>query len=259
MLKLQSIGYNDFGQKPTGGFLITNMWHALYFVKSGSGSLTIRDNTYPLKKGDFYFITPNEPVRYESRPADPVCYYWFAFYPEFAEEISRIMGFTQADPVHEANRPQRAERLLESLLESPSATTETYFTALSVLMQLLTTEVSKDSGGRSGARQEELVRNVKQLVLLNYTNPEFHIEAIAHLLFVSHAHMTRVFKEATGITPVAYLVEQRLIHASGLLRQSNATIREICEASGFSDEWHFMKCFKKKYGMTAKEYRREGV
>lgn len=255
ILKLHSVGYDDFGKKTTGDFWTTNMWHALYFAQNGSGSLTMQGRTYELKKGDFYFVTPNEPLRYYSEEQDPLRYYWFAFYPELAGEISTMLGLSQEEPVRAAIAPQQVERIFESLLEARSATTEFYFTALSALMQILTTEYAGVSTGRTTVRHEAFAENVKQLIELNYNNPEFHIEAVARMLYVSHAHMTRIFREIEGITPVNYLIELRLQYAAKRLRECEDSIKMVCEASGFQDEWHFMKSFKKRFGMTVREYR----
>lgn len=263
LLKIQSIGYDDFSRRMKGDFLTMNVWHALYYVRSGSGTLTIGGITYPLKKGDFYFVTPNVPIRYTFREEDPVRYFWFGLYPEFGQEIAEILGVDEV-PVKAARTEQRVERILERLLESlqetQAASTEIYFTALSSLMQILSTEFSMNNTGKTSVHREALVDNVKRLIELNFTNPQFQIEAAAQMLYVSHAHMSRVFREATGMTPVAYLVELRLKYAIELISAREAeqqTVKQLSEAAGFGDEWHFMKSFKKRYGMTVGEYREQ--
>lgn len=255
-LKIHGIGYNDFGKNNISDFLTTNVWHALYYVQSGTGSFSIRGNTYPLEAGTFFFITPNEPIKYTSDNNNPIRYYWVSFYPVFAAEISEILGFTDGQPTHITKFPQKIEWLFETLLEAKSATPEAYFMTLSSLMQMLATEFSKVSMPKSTIRQETFVQNAKQMIHLNYTNPEFHIDTIANMLYISHAHLSRVFKEMTGTTPVHYLVEVRLNRATELLREKDYTVKELCSAVGFIDEWHFMKSFKKRFGVTIQEYRK---
>ena len=255
--KLHAIGYNDFSKNNTCDFWTTNVWNALYFVQSGHGSITVRGCSFNLTPGCLYFIVPNEPVKYHSEETDPVRYYWFAMYPDFAAEIREILGFTEDRPIRAANASRKIERLFETLFEARSATSETYFLAVSTLMQILSTEFTKVNAFHSDAQQEAFVQNVKQLIELNYTNAELHIDTIAQMLYISHSHMSRIFKKMTGITPVNYLTEVRLNHAGRLLQEKNCTVRELCAAVGFVDEWHFMKCFKKKFGMTVGEYRKQ--
>lgn len=256
-LKIHSIGYNDFKKNNTSNFLTTNVWNALYFVQSGTGNFSIRGNTYPLGAGSFFFITPNEPVKYYSDNNDPIRYYWISFYSILADEIREILDFTDEEPTHMAKAPEKVEWLFKSLLEAKSATSDVYFMTLSALMQILSTEFSKISVSKFSLRQETLVQNAKQLIDLNYTNPEFHIGTIAQMLYISHSHISRLFKEKTGITPVAYLSEVRLNNAANLLSTNFYTVKELCSAVGFVDEWHFMKCFKKRFGMTIQEYRKQ--
>lgn len=256
-LKLNSIGYNDFSTMNTSGFLTTNVWHALYFVQNGTGAFTIRNKTYDLQAGDLFFVTPNEPVKYDSDADNPIQYYWFAIYADFAEEVSHILGFTEDDPVHHTKKPQKITKIFEKILEAKTTSAETYFAALSALMQILALEFSNVTYIENTSGHKAFAENVKQQIDLNYTNPDFHIEAVAQMLYVSHAHMSRVFKKIIGISPVKYLIEVRLNHAAKLLKEPGYNVKNLCEECGFSDEAHFMKSFKKKFGVTVNEYKKE--
>ena len=57
------------------------------------------------------------------------------------------------------------------------------------------------------------------------------------------------------MTVVKFLSEVRLKKAAELLSEKDYRIKELCAETGFNDELYFMKIFKKKYGMTVKEYR----
>ena len=236
--------------------MTTNVWHALYYVRSGTGTLTIRNKTYDLYPGAFYFVTPNEAVLYHSDETNPVQYYWIAVYPEFAEEIEKIMGFTEDKPVREANKPEKIVKIFEHLLAQKTATSEAYFETLSSIMKILALEFSNVEYVETASVHKTFAENVKKQIDLNYTNPNFHIEAVAQMLYVSHAHMSRIFKEVMGITPVRYLIEVRLNYAAKLLKEPHTKVRDLCEACGFGDEAHFMKSFKKKFGVTVNEYKK---
>jgi len=255
-LKINSIGYNDFGLSKTSGFLTTNVWHALYYVRSGSGTITIRNKTYPLSRGCFYFITPNESIKYDSDEANPIQYYWIALYPDFAEEIARILAFTEAEPIRPANKPDKIIKVFEKLMIFKSATSESYFATLSAITKILSLEFSNVEYVESSSTHEVFAESVKRQIDLNFTNPNFHIEAVAQMLYVSHAHMSRIFKEVMGISPVRYLIEVRLNYAAKLLNDPETKVKDLSEACGFGDEAHFMKSFKKKFGVTVNEYKK---
>lgn len=255
-LKIVSTGYNDFDAKGTSGFLTSNVWHALYFVRNGSGNFMIHNKSYPLNAGKFFFVTPNVPVKYVSDEENPIQYYWIALYADFAEEIQNILGFTDDLPIKDSKDPEKIIEIFETLLDSKTASAETYFATLSALAQILSLEFSNVEYVENPSGHKAFAKNVKHQIDLNYTNPDFHIEAVAQMLYVSHSHMSRIFKEVMGITPVKYLVDVRLNYAAKLLKEPTNKVKNLCTACGFSDEAHFMKSFKKKFGMTVNEYKR---
>ena len=71
--------------------------------------------------------------------------------------------------------------------------------------------------------------------------------------------MRRIFTDAVGTSPVEYLTDTRIKAAKQLLENSDIsdnTISKICELSGYSDIGYFSKVFKKKTGLTPREYRK---
>ena len=77
--KLRNIGYHDFHIiKPTKFARIYD-WTSLHFVVSGNGTLIIRDKTYSLRAGDFFYIPANEPTVYYADDNEPWSYYWISF------------------------------------------------------------------------------------------------------------------------------------------------------------------------------------
>lgn len=68
-------------------------------------------------------------------------------------------------------------------------------------------------------------------------------------------HLTRTFKQTTGISPHQYLMRSRIERAQILLTKSNLPIVEISQQVGFEDQSHFTKVFRKLTGVTPKAYR----
>lgn len=66
-----------------------------------------------------------------------------------------------------------------------------------------------------------------------------------------------VFKKYTGTTMTEYLNNIRLNYAVSLLRNTNKTVSEIALELGLSSVSYFNVIFKKRYGVTPKEMRRD--
>ena len=84
---------------------------------------------------------------------------------------------------------------------------------------------------QTAVRQQHLV-NHAVYYLENHHSDEITLEQLAQQLFVSPAHLSKIFKEATGLSPIHYLIHVRLKHAKELLKQEEWTIKEVAQAVG---------------------------
>ena len=82
------------------------------------------------------------------------------------------------------------------------------------------------------------------------------VAEIADRVEFSESHFMRYFKENMGTSFVDYLKDYRLTMAARLLLVSDDTILSIAEEVGFDNLSYFNRAFKKKYGVTPREYRR---
>ena len=73
---------------------------------------------------------------------------------------------------------------------------------------------------------------------------------------LSPALFSRLFKKTMQTTPIRYIAEIRLNAARRLLSETDKTLAAIAAETGFYDEAHFVKTFRKSRRMTPGEYRR---
>ncbi|MFN6565533.1 MAG: helix-turn-helix domain-containing protein [Nostoc sp. ChiSLP01] len=78
---------------------------------------------------------------------------------------------------------------------------------------------------------------------------------LAQLLNMSQFHFSHLFKQAIGIAPYQYLLQQRIERAKQLLKKSDRSIIEIALVCGFNSHSHLSKQFRQITGMTPKAYR----
>lgn len=84
---------------------------------------------------------------------------------------------------------------------------------------------------------------------------QIDISEVAALCKLSHAHFSRVFKSATGRSPIEYLETIRMRNAARLLENRHMTAREVSSLSGYRNEFYFSRAFKKFFGMPPSAYR----
>ncbi|MDD3154024.1 MAG: AraC family transcriptional regulator [Victivallaceae bacterium] len=84
---------------------------------------------------------------------------------------------------------------------------------------------------------------------------EIYLDDLARLSAMSGSTLLRHFTEVVGMTPMEYLKKLRLHYASELLGNTQLTLQEIAERSGFRDMSYFFRAFRKEYAMSPLQYR----
>lgn len=78
---------------------------------------------------------------------------------------------------------------------------------------------------------------------------------LAARLNMSYINFRRKFKEQTGFSPGAWLIQKRVERAAQLLKSDEFSIKNISEFLGYPDVYTFSKQFKKETGFSPSEYR----
>lgn len=84
---------------------------------------------------------------------------------------------------------------------------------------------------------------------------EIKIAELAELTRMSHFHFSRLFKQAIGVSPHQYVVQQRLERAKHLLKTTELPVMEIAISCGFSSHSHLGKLIRQHTGLSPKAYR----
>lgn len=96
----------------------------------------------------------------------------------------------------------------------------------------------------------------KEYIRQNYTNKITLAELSLHL-HCSTVTLTEHFRREFGMTIFSYLNNKRLKQAERLLLESELSISEVAEESGFSDANYFFRQFKAQYGISPSAYRKQ--
>ena len=81
------------------------------------------------------------------------------------------------------------------------------------------------------------------------------IDTLSKRINLSAPRLRQLFKRETGLSPIGYLKQLRMNEAAQLLRSSFLSIKEISFQIGAGDISHFVREFRKQYGVTPSNFR----
>lgn len=96
--------------------------------------------------------------------------------------------------------------------------------------------------------------------ILDYINTNFQtvsLQDIAHHFGYSTQYLSTLIKEGTGKTFSQIKTQLKLEKACRMLTETKLSITNICSLIGYDNPEHFMRLFKKNYGLTPGKYREE--
>lgn len=254
--KIINFGYHDFNYIKSSNVLHVQDGYTLHFVQKGCGTLQVGEKTYEVNKGDYFFLPPDVLMRYSPSKSEPWAYYWFYMVGDGAKELGLSMGFSLENPVRHETNEKEVDSLLNALFMPSVSQEERYFKTLSALYSVAS-RLSVSKNNAELISNSNIVERIKSIIKLNHKDPNFSVECLVDMVFVSQSYLCKLFKNKTGITPVKYLTKQRMKSAGAMLKEKNYTVKKLAKSVGYKDELHFMKEFKKEYGQTVKEFRKQ--
>jgi AraC-like DNA-binding protein len=84
----------------------------------------------------------------------------------------------------------------------------------------------------------------------SHLGEKISLEALAAIAGLSTHHFARTFHQSVGIPPHSYLLSRRLERAERMLRETGLPLSEIAAATGFSDQSHLARHFRRRTGMS---------
>ena len=83
------------------------------------------------------------------------------------------------------------------------------------------------------------------------------LEGLAHACNLSVTGFTGLFRRLTGDSPMSFYQKRRLSRAAAVLLTSQASLGEIAQSCGFYDQFHLSREFKRRYGVSPRQYRQD--
>ena len=89
----------------------------------------------------------------------------------------------------------------------------------------------------------------------HYLEPDFRIEALSEIAGISSRYFEKLFLKEYKTSPREYIIMHKIELAKELLHNEKKSISDVAQALGYNDIYHFSKIFKKRTGLSPREYK----
>lgn len=229
--------------------LVTLSLYRMVLVKRGIGTLQIPGNSFPLREGDIFFLSPSLPYYIDSDGGFE--YMYISYLGAKATMIMDKLGVNSQNIIFHGFRdliPLWEKALAAQNTATLGIRTEGLLLySFSVLGENL---MKFENNGKTA----DAASLIKKYIDDHYCDSELTLEKISRELSYNKKYLSSVFKKAFKVNLSSYLNTIRVQHALTFMEQNFTSIKDISYLCGFRDQLYFAKVFKSKIGMTPKEY-----
>ena len=250
VLKMYSIGYSS---DITGTTFAArkNETYLVGYVLSGRGTY----NGYPIVAGQGFVFMPNVVEHIYPDQDDPLELLWFTSADPRFGTLLKYYGADDTTRIFTHSSPPELQHIKAIVLAENRATIsdsrmlELFF---SVLKYHQNEQTSVAAPHAAAWRYIDFSVNY---IKANYSR-NITVSQLTKILGVSQPYLYKIYKQAFGKSPKAFIGEYRIQQAKKLLTETELTVSEIARSVGFSDSFAFSKYFSTKQGCSPSEYRR---
>jgi AraC-like DNA-binding protein len=235
------------------------------FIEQGRTTFDLEGTPHTATTGRIVFIGPHLAHACNPDPDSNMAYTMFYVDPPWLLAVARELFGPDArpprfpDPVVEDPRLADRLRTLQEAMAGDAGRLERE----TLLVQALAEAISRhgEPGPAPGREPvpgaaRDAVRAVRGY-LADHLAEKVSLDQLAEAAAMSRYHLLRVFQAATGLPPHAYQNQLRVDLGKRLLAQGMPVSRAALE-TGFTDQSHFTRVFRRYTGATPGQYRDSG-
>jgi len=235
-------------------------WHEelqLCGVTIGAGCLEYGRNSYSTPRDSLFLVppgqvhsnrTPSEAVSFQSIYIPASRLRWAA--AELVGSNDRVPDFRVG--MLADLRTRRRYLQLHRALRTSSSRLRNESLVLCFMVNLIVRHSMLPASLPYLGRVRGAVELLQEFLTENYAQA-VSLQELARLVGLSPFHIHRMFSRATGMPPHAYQMQVRITRARSLLLR-NRRIADVALATGFADQSHFTRHFKRLIGVTPAQY-----
>ena len=226
--------------------------YRVYIVTNGTGTLKVNDAEFSLGTGSVFFTYPSR--NFEFRGSDNLRYAYIGFIGDEVKQVFSDLAIFESRPVYE-----EFEGLLSFWLTSITKTNPANASILteSVLLYTLSLVNTRNILTAPNPDENRLYHMLIDFIDNNYTFSDLSLSYISGIFSYSEKYLSHIFSKNNEIGFSAYVQNLRINRAIELMKHKEISVKAIAGFCGYNDPLYFSKVFKKKTGLSPKEYAKK--
>lgn len=234
-------------------------WHEYYeliYYYDSNVSCNVNGDIINMSSGDLYFLTPFDfHQTVNTRRDNSIDFINISFSADFLDKeiADKIVGAYYIKGV-------KSDLNIITLLEMVENKEEllsrgSVHRLLNVLVELICRKGTPITASNDFSYRADMLKKVYEYVNENFEH-QITLSSIAEHFHLTPAYFSSWFSSNAGRTFVQYLTAFRLNFSKQLLLSTDLSVTQICYDSGFTSLSHFLRVFKKQYGVSPSKLRK---
>lgn len=148
---------------------------------------------------------------------------------------------------------------VEDILKIPSLENYETMKELEEAFHQLFDDIQELQADKRSSKQSDLIRQINQKINQSYMDPSLSLNQIADELNLSPIYVSRLYKQQTMTAIVDVIMDVRMQEVCRLLKESDLSVSDIAEMTGFTSSSYLHRMFKRNFSITPMEYRRSNT